>query len=89
MTVKLSIPNQPCIGGGGVITAIGEAIDQALYWELVSFDPDSGLEGPPLGSLKYPRTRTDAARLTANIYYAPKDHALAGKIDRVKVKYGA
>jgi hypothetical protein len=89
MTVKISMPTQPCIGGGGVVTAIGEAVDQALYWELVSYDPDTGLEGLPRGSLKYQRTRTDAAKLSTNIYYAPADPGLAGKIDRVKVKYGA
>jgi hypothetical protein len=89
MTVQLIASRPACISAGIVITAVGSAVDQALYWELVSFDPATGLEGPPLGSLKYQRTRTEAAQLSTNIYYAPKDPTLAGKIDRVKVKYGA
>jgi hypothetical protein len=87
MAVKLSMQTQPRIGAGGVVTAIGDAVDQALYWELVSYDPATGLEGVAMGSLKYQRTRTDAAKLSANIYYAPTDNSLAGKTDRVKVKY--
>jgi hypothetical protein len=86
MAVELFMQSQPRIGGGGVITAKGDAVDQALYWELVSYDPVTQSEGVPLGSLKYQRTRTDAAKLSANIYFAPADPGLAGKIDRVKVK---
>jgi hypothetical protein len=89
MAIELFVQTRPRIGGGGVITAKGDAIDQALYWELVSYDPVTQSEEVPLGSLKFQRTRTDAARLSANIYYAPSDNNLAGKIDRVKVKYGA
>jgi len=67
---------------------MGDYSDQALYWELVSFDPATGREGPPLGSLRCDHTRTDQARLSVNVYLAPTDPALAGKIDRVKVRSG-
>jgi hypothetical protein len=86
--VKLLAPFQPRVKGGGVITVVGDSPDQALYWELVSFDPATGLEGPPLGSLRWDHTRTDQAKLSLNIYLAPTDPALAGKVDRVKVRWG-
>jgi hypothetical protein len=79
-------PFKPHIRGGGVITAGGTAPDQALYWELVSVDPVTGQEGPPLGRLKWSYTKTDKAGLSVNLYFAPTDRAHIGKIDRVKVR---
>jgi hypothetical protein len=69
--MKILAPFIPRIGGGGVITAVADYPDQALYWELVSFDPATGLEGVPFGSLKWDHTRTDKAGLAVNIYLAP------------------
>ena len=86
--MKLLAPFQPRVKGGGVITVAGDSPDQALYWELVSFDPETGMEGPPLGSLRWDHTRTDQAGLSVNVYLAPADSALAGKMDRVKVRWG-
>jgi hypothetical protein len=86
--MKLLAPFQPRVKGGGVITVVGDCPDQALYWELVSFDRETGLEGPPLGSLRWDHTRTDQAGLSVNVYLAPTDPALAGKMDRVKVRWG-
>jgi hypothetical protein len=77
----------PRIGGGGVITAKGDMEGQAVYWELVSYDPLTELEGAPYGSLRWQRTKTDASALTANVYLAPTDPIHEGKTDRVKVKY--
>jgi hypothetical protein len=88
MAVTLLVPRRPHIGSGAVITAVGEGAGQALYWELVSYDPETETEGPAYGSLKWDHTRTDASQRSANIYSAPTDPALAGKIDRVKVRYG-
>jgi hypothetical protein len=84
--MPLLAPFSPRIGGGGVITAIADP-EQALYWELVSYDPVTQEEGPPLGSLRYGHTRADKAGLAVNLYQAPTDPALAGKIDRVKVRW--
>jgi len=85
--MKLLAPFSPRIKGGGVITAVADYPDQALYWELVSYDPDTGQEGPPLGSLKWDHTRADKAALSINIYLAPTDPAQAGKTDRIRVRY--
>jgi hypothetical protein len=85
--VKLLAPFSPQIGGGGGVTAVADYPDQALFWELVSFDPATGREGPPLGSLKWDHTRADKAGLSANIYLAPTAPALAGRVDRVKVRW--
>ena len=43
------VPSQPRIKGGAVLTAVGDAPDQALYWELVGLDPETQAEGPALG----------------------------------------
>lgn len=85
--MKLLAPFSPRIGGGGVITALADYADQAIYWELVSYDPGTGLEGPPLGSLTWDHTRANKAALSVNIYLAPTEPADAGKIDRVKVRW--
>ncbi|MDD5640148.1 MAG: hypothetical protein PHX53_00760 [Syntrophales bacterium] len=83
--MKILAPFSPHIKGGGVITVIADSPEQALFWELVSYDPVTG-EGPPLGSLRWPVTRADKAGLSVNIYLAPLEPGLAGKIDRVKVR---
>jgi len=83
--MQILAPFSPHIKGGGVITVIADTPEQALFWELVSYDPGTG-EGPPLGSLRWPVTRADKAGLSVNIYLAPIDPGLAGKIDRVKVR---
>lgn len=85
--MKLLAPFNPRIGGGGVITALADYPDQALYWEVVSYDPETELEGAPLGSLKWDHTRANQAALSVNIYLAPTDPGDAGKIDRIKVKW--
>ncbi len=85
--MKVLVPFKPRIGGGGVVTAVGGAPGLAVYWELVSYDPETGLEGPPLGSLKWDRSKTDKSGLAVNVYTAPTDPGLAGRTDRVRVRY--
>lgn len=85
--MKILAPFSPGIGGGGVITVVADYPDQALFWELVSFDPATGREGPPLGSLKWDHSRADKAGLSVNIYLAPTEPAPAGMVDRVKVRW--
>ena len=69
--MKLLTPFTPRIGGGGIITAVADYPGQALFWELVSFDPITGLEGAPQGSLKWDHTKADKGGLAANPYLAP------------------
>jgi hypothetical protein len=85
--VKILVPFSPRIGGGGVITVMADYPDQALFWELVSVNPGTGREGPPLGSLQWDHTRADKAGLSVNIYLAPANPALAGMVDRVRVRW--
>ena len=77
-------PSPPRINSGAVITAVGDAPDQALYWELLGLDPDTGEEGPALGTLKWQVTRTDASCRAVNLYQAPKNPAYAGRVERFK-----
>lgn len=85
--MRILVPFRPQIGGGGVITVAGDYPGQAFYWELVSVD-EAGQEGPPLGALRWDRTMTDLACLSTNVYVAPTSPALAGRSDRVKVRWG-
>ncbi len=84
--MAIILPSQPRIGGGVVVTAVGDGPDQAIYWELVGLDPETGEEGPGLGSLKWQVTRTDASNRSANIYQAPTDPAYAGRTERIKTR---
>jgi len=88
MTIELSAPFKPFIGAGGVLTVSTGLIDVAVYWELVSWDPDTETEGVAYGSLKYSKNKTDKAGFATNVYIAPTNPALVGLIDRVKVKCG-
>jgi hypothetical protein len=84
MSLQLSAAKQPTIGGGTALTALGDAVDQAVYWELVSYDPGTDTEGPAMGSLLFERTKTDGAMCSKNYYFAPADPALTGRVDRIK-----
>jgi len=85
--MQLLAPFQPRIKGGGILTAAADYPGQALFWELVSFDPATQQEGDPLGSLKWDHTRADKAGLSVNIYLAPTDPIHAGRTDRVKLRW--
>ena len=83
------VPSQPRIKGGVVLTAVGDAPDQALYWELAGLDPETQGEGPALGSLQWSVTRTDASSRAVNLYQSPTDPALAGRVERIRVRRAA
>ena len=84
--MPLLAPTSPCIKGGAVLTAVGDIPDQALYWEVVGLDPETGEEGPGLGSLQWTVTRTDTSFRSVNLYRAPSDPAYAGWVERVKFR---
>jgi hypothetical protein len=86
MSVQVFASGQPTIKGGVPLTAIGDAANQAVYWEVVSYDPATGLEGEAVGSLLFDRTVTDGAKHSKNYYYASINPIDTGKIERVKVK---
>lgn len=82
---RLLAPFEPYPGGGGVLTFVGTAPGQAVYWDLVSYDPDTGLEDSPLGSLMYGVTITDMSSRATNAYFAPAVDPGDGRYDRVRV----
>ena len=77
------------IGGGGVLTFAGDRQNQAAYWELVSYDPDTETYGAPLGSLTKSVTKTGSNYLSTNSYVAPKTALGEGdnRYDVVRVKW--
>jgi hypothetical protein len=86
MSLQLSVTSQPQIGGGTALNVIGDAVNQAVYWELVSYDPETETEGPAMGSLLYEKTITDSAMHSKNYYLSPGDVSYTGKTDRVKAR---
>lgn len=68
---ELIAPRNPNAGAGVAVTFKGSAPNHAVYWELKSVDPDTGVEYPGRGYLKWQRTRTDAAGLSVNYYFGP------------------
>ena len=72
MGLGLKIPFRLQYGGGGVITFIGTAPDQVVYFEMVAIDPVEG-HGPwaPCGSLRWQYRKTDKTHRATNIYIAP------------------
>jgi hypothetical protein len=86
--ITVLVPFISRIGGGGAITVVSTEENRAIYWELVSYDPETGFEGPAYGSLKWEMTKTDATKRSMNFYFAPTDPIYAGKIDRVKIRHG-
>ena len=81
-------PPPACIGGGLVLTAEADYPGQAIYWELVGVDQDSGMEISPLGSLRWDRRRAGNTRLATNLYLAPNAPWTGNKTDRIKIKAG-
>ena len=85
MGVRLKVPFRPYIGGGGVLTFVGTAEDQAVYWSLEGFDPATGLPCAPVGELRKVITFTDKTHRATNVYMAPTTDP-GGIYDRVTVK---
>lgn len=68
---ELIVPRQPTAGAGIAITYQGASPDQGVFWEVVSIDPNTGVEGVARGYLKWARTRTNGAGQSVNYYFAP------------------
>jgi len=86
---RIIVPFPPRVGCSGVVTFQGDRPDQAIFWELVSYDPaDPDVEHPPQGSLKFPVTKTDKSSLTVNVYRAPGSN-WNGFNDRLRVRCDA
>jgi len=74
MGIRLKAPFRTRVRGGGVLTFIGTAVGQAVYWFLEAIDPRPGLgPWPPVGSLRWQRRKTDKSYRATNIYLA-SDH---------------
>jgi len=70
---RLKAPFIARVKGGGVLTYIGTAVGQAVYWFLAAIDPRPGMgPWPPVGTLRWQRRKTDASRCSTNIYLGPE-----------------
>jgi hypothetical protein len=85
MGVRLKVPFLSYLGGGGVLTFIGTAEGQAVYWSLDGFNPNTGLSCPAVGTLWQDVTLTGKSRLATNVYVAPTSDP-GGIYDQVTVK---
>jgi hypothetical protein len=70
---RLKVPFRAYVKGGGVLTFVGTAENQAVYWSLLALDPNTGLYWGPMGELAKVVTLTDKSRCATNAYLAP-DH---------------
>ncbi len=69
---RLKAPFVARVRGGGVLTYIGTAVEQAVYWFLEAIDPRPGMgPWPAVGTLRWPRKKTDASKRATNIYLGP------------------
>ena len=83
---ELVAPRKPTARAGVAVTYRGGTPNQAVYWEVVYVDPDTGAEWASRGYLKWRRTRTDAAGQSLNYYYAPdEDPGMTVKYDTGRV----
>lgn len=85
MGTRLKVPFQARIKGGGVLTFVVAAVDQAVYWYLEGYDPATGTPCAPVGQLRKAITLTDRSKRATNIYLAPTSDP-GGVYDRVTVK---
>ena len=81
MGIRLKTPfadSRLTVAAGGVMTLVGTAEDQAVYWYLEAIDPRPG-EGPwpPVGRLQRPRYRVSPIRFGTGFYYG------------IRIPYGA
>ncbi|GEM_PF-1394628 len=84
----LITPPPTRIGGGLVLSALADSPGQAIYWEVVGVDLDTGLEVAPLGSLRWAVRQADPSGYATNIYLAPKTAWQCNLTDRIKIKVG-
>jgi len=66
---RLKVPFSARVGGGGVLTFVGTADNQAVFWSMEAIDPRPG-EGPwpPVGRLQRPRYRVSPIRYGTGVY---------------------
>lgn len=84
---NLLVPFNTYLGSGGVITFRGTRAYQAVFWSLQSYNPDTGVYGAALGSLKYSKTKTDGCYCSVNVYHAPEADPGDNSYDVVTVKW--
>lgn len=82
---RLILPTRVYAGCGGVLTFMGTAKDQAVYWSLVGHDADH-YEIGALGSLNYEVTLTDSSFCATNVYNGPETAPSEGEHDHIKVR---
>jgi hypothetical protein len=82
---RLLLPSNMYIGAGGVITFVGTAKDQAVYWYLVGHDEDHN-EISALGSINNEITLTDSSFCATNVYNSPLTEPLSGHHDHLEIK---
>ncbi|MFZ5451454.1 MAG: hypothetical protein ACOZF2_06245 [Thermodesulfobacteriota bacterium] len=70
---RLKAPFVARVKGGGVLTYIGAAVGQTVYWMLSAIDSRPGMgPWPPVGTLRWQRLKTDKSRRSTNIYLGPE-----------------
>lgn len=85
MGERLKVPFLSRIGSGRVLTFIGTAVGQAVYWSLNGFDPGTGLSCPAVGTLSKNVTFTDKSKRATNVYMTPTSYT-GGIYDQVMAK---
>lgn len=85
MGVRLKMRFRSYPGSGGVLTFVGTGEDQAVFWSLEGFDPDTGLPCASVGTLNKIVTFTDKSNRATNVYMAPTSDP-GGIYDRVTAK---
>lgn len=68
-----------------MLTFVGTAEGQAVYWSLEGFDPATGNPCGPVGALRKSVTLTDKSYRATNIYMSPITDP-TGVYDRVTAK---
>jgi len=70
MGIRLKVPFMTTVKGGGVLTFIGTAAKQAVYWFLEALDPRPGMgPWPAVGRLQRPRFRISRIRYGIRFRY--------------------
>lgn len=70
MGVRLKVPFRTRVKGGGVLTFVGTAAKQAVYWFLEAIDPRPGMgPWPAVGRFQRPRYRIGKVRFGTRFRY--------------------
>jgi len=73
MGLRLKVPFRARIKGGGVLTFVGTAPGQTVYWFLQAMDPRPGMgPWPPVGRLQRPRYRVGPVRFGTGFRYGTR-----------------